>query len=486
MKILPVIIFSITLLIPFQSYAKSNRDRINAELGQYTYPIIFKHLPDRLREFKPYFQAIAFAVLTSALVFALRRASEPQGYLSTVALAGILSVMIANSTFFLQLCHDTVHNLNKALNVDSTYAVAHRLYNAALNFHGLTEGNGHTAEAGLDIDVEVGREENIMNDSHVSSLSFFTDPFGYLMKGIKSLVVVFIGIVISATMSLCSFFVVILETIRYFLMQCGSLVLPIFISGLMTQSFRSQSITYIFGLIGMVCWPLGWSLGHIGTVALYDAIIEIVNGSIITDSGMAHKVIEVLSEVENPWEYVATTAGWLVTASIGSLLWLMLLFLGVVIWVIIVTLSAPFLIQKCVSCGAQFFIGIANGAAQTLARTIGGAASYGMVRSARSTTMSENGERPQPSTALRAGFSAARTLMNASRFQGEPSQLSQVFDTGLDELRQYRAEAAQVDIGRVAARKAIESVTGRSPPSKDARMRARASKEARESVDAEK
>ncbi|OAI50834.1 hypothetical protein AYO37_00120 [Opitutia bacterium SCGC AG-212-L18] len=67
--------------------------------------------------------------------------------------------------------------------------------------------------------------------------------------------------------------------------------------------------------------------------------------------------------------------------------------------------------------------------------------------------MGENGERPQPSPGMRAAFALSRTTMNASRFQGDPGQFSQIGDTGIDELRQYRAEAAQVDTARAAVSK---------------------------------
>lgn len=92
------------------------------------------------------------------------------------------------------------------------------------------------------------------------------------------------------------------------------------------------------------------------------------------------------------------------------------------------------------------------------------------------------GQRPQPSTALRAGFSAARTMMNAAKFQGDPGQMSQVFDTGLDELRQYRAEAAQVDIARSAANKARDTVMSKSPLGKDEILGKRSAKKAVDSV----
>lgn len=497
MRCLAVILFVTAMLLPLESYAKRDEGAyINADLAQYSYSVIFKNLPDILREFKPYFRAVAFVILTGALVFAFKNAHEPKGYLTAVAFAGILSAVMTNSGFLLQMGEDLVQSLNRSLCVNSTYAVADRLYNAALNFHEVKveKDKDFNREIEKDAIAEAQEQDLLKAGKKTSALGFLKDPMGYIIKGIKSFIVCLIAMIISLMVGLCAFFVVCLETIRYFLIQCGALVVPIFLAGLMTQNFRSQSITFIFGLIGILCWPIGWSLGHMGTIALYDAILEIVNGSIITDSGAAHKVIEVLSETADPFAYATATAGWLAVASIGSLLWLLLMFLGVVIWVILVTFTAPFLIQRCVSSGAQFFSGLTGGTAQTLSRALGGGASYAMIRSARATSMSNEGggdssgigggtgQRPQPSPALRAGFSAARTMMNASRFQGDPGQMAQVFDTGLDELRQYRAEAAQVDIARSAANQARDIVMGTSPSSKDEILARRSAKKAVETV----
>lgn len=476
MKNRNAILVLLILFIPFQFFARLDGYEINAELGNYSHPIIFANLSEHLKEFKPYFQSIAFVILTSALIFALKRANEPQSYLGPIAFSGILIVLIAQCSFFLQLGNDTIYSLNKALKVDSTYMVANRLYNAALNFYGVNEEKVKNPARAAEMDAR--SNDALGEESAISSFDFLKNPFGILMKGIKMMVVMIIGAIISVVMALCSFLVIILETIRYFLIQCGALILPIFLAGLMTQSFRSQSITFIFGLIGILCWPLGWSLGHIGTTALFEGIIETVNRSIIIEEGRSHKVIEILSEINDPWSYVHLTKEWLVVGDISMLLWLMLLFLGIVIWVVIVTLCAPFLIQRSIASGAQFFSGIAGAAAQTVSGAIGGLGSYAMVRSARSTSMSPNGERPQPSRLLRAGFAGARTMMNASRFQGDPSQVSQIFDSGLDELRHYRAEAAQVDLGRTARGNRSESNGSSSENS----MMRNASKKARDLV----
>ena len=444
MKILKAALFFIALLVPMQSHAKGDWDDINGDLAEYSYPVIFEKLPEKMAEFSPYFQAIAYIIIVSALGFAFLNAGDPKSYWTAVVLAGLLSAVIATSSNFVQLGLDTVHSLNKGLKVDSPHAIANRLYNAGLHFQ----------EAKInDEDKDAGRDKMVMakpkvNDSQTGTISFFKDPLGYVNQGIKTLVVLFIAMIIHLLLYLCALFMMCVETFRYFLIQCGTLILPVFIAGLMTKNFRAQSITYIFSMIGILCWPIGWSLGHIGTVALYDSILQIINGALITDSKIASNVIEELSTVDNAFAHVSLVASWIGVASIGSLISILGMFLGIVLWILLVTFSAPFLIQRCVSSGAQFFTGLAGGTAQATSRSMGGAASYGMVRSARSTTMGENGERPQPSTGMRAAFAASRTMMNASRFQGDPSQFSQIGDTGIDELRQYRAEAAQVDIAK--------------------------------------
>lgn len=449
MKLIKTVLFLILLLVSLQSHGKVKVtvEYVNRDLLEYSYPVIFKNLPAKLAEFTPYFQAIAFVIILTALGFAFLNASEPKSYLSSVALSGLLSVSIATSGLFVQLGLDAVHSLNKGLKVDSSYAIAHRLYNAALHFQDpviKSEDRNTVMEKRVMAACEAGNQK-------IGIKSFWKDPIGGINYGIKSFVGFFISMVIYLLLHLCALFMVCVETIRYFLIRCGALILPIFIAGLMTKNFRAQSITYIFSLVGILCWPIGWALGHIGTVALYDSILQIINGSLTTDSQMASNVIEELSTVENPFVHVSIVASWIAVATVGNLLCLLGMFLGIVLWVLLVTLSAPFLIQRCVSSGAQFFTGLAGGTAQGVARAVGGGASYAMVRSARSTSLGENADRPQPSSGLRAAFAASRTMMNASRFQGDPSQFSQIGDTGIDELRQYRAEAAQVDIARSKA-----------------------------------
>lgn len=477
MKLLKTGLFLLFVLVSLQSQAKAKVtvEYVNRDLLEYSYPVIFKNLPEKLAEFTPYFQAIAFVIILTALGFAFLNASEPKSYLSAVALAGLLSAIIATSGLFVQLGLDAVHSLNKGLKVDSPYAIAHRLYNAALHFQ-------NPVSKSEDRNTEMEKRAMAAydaNDQKIRAKSFWKDPIGAINYGIKSLVGLFISIIIHLLLQMCALFMVCVETIRYFLIRCGVLILPVFIAGLMTKNFRAQSITYIFLLIGVLCWPIGWSLGHIGTVALYDSILQIINGMIVTDGQGAANVIEELSVVENPFAHVSIMVSWVAVASIGSLVSLLGMFLGIILWVLLVTLSAPFLIQRCVSSGAQFFTGLAGGAAQGVARAVGGGASYAMVRSARSTAMDENGERPQPSSGLRAAFAASRTMMNASRFQGDPSQFSQIGDTGIDELRQYRAEAAQVDMARSKASK--KTAWGWTPKDDEKTMR-EASKKAAENV----
>lgn len=457
MKWLKTTLFFISFSPSINVYAKEKIECINQDLLEYSFPVLFEGLPEKLAEFTPYFQAIAFVIIVASLGFAFLNSSEPRSYLSAVVFAGVLSAVIATSGLFVQLGLDTVHSLNKALNVDSPYAIAHRLYNAGMHFQEprIKDDNSDLEMDKMAMAMDITNPDEKVDEEKKGNktISFFKNPVACINHGLKSLVVLVIAMIIHLLLYICALFMICVETFRYFLIRCGALILPVFIAGLMTKNFRAQSITYIFSLIGVLCWPIGWSLGHIGTVALYDAILQIINGALITDSSAAANIIEDLSTVENPFDHVTMVASWIAVASIGSLISIFGMFVGIVLWVLLVTLSAPYLIQRCISSGAQFFGGLVGGTAQASSRAIGGGASYVMVRSARSTAMSANGERPQPSPSMRAAFALSRTMMNASRFQGDPGQFSQIGDTGIDELRQYRAEAAQVDTARAAVSK---------------------------------
>ncbi|OAI50832.1 hypothetical protein AYO37_00110 [Opitutia bacterium SCGC AG-212-L18] len=457
MKWLKTTLFFILLSTSINVYAKEKVERINQDLLEYSFPVLFEGLPERLAEFTPYFQAIAFVIIVASLGFAFLNANEPRSYLSAVVFAGVLSAVIASSGLFVQLGLDTVYSLNKALNVDSPYAIAHRLYNAGMHFQEprIQEGNSDLEMDKMAMAMTSPDDKPEDEKKGNRMVRFFKNPVACINHGLKSLVVLFIAMIIHLLLYVCALFMICVETFRYFLIRCGALILPVFIAGLMTKNFRAQSITYIFSLIGVVCWPIGWSLGHIGTVALYDSILQIINGALITDSRAASNIIEDLSTVDNAFDHVTRVASWVGVVSIGSLISIFGMFVGIVLWVLLVTLSAPYLIQRCISSGAQFFSGLVGGAAQATSRAMGGGASYVMVRSARSMAMGENGERPQPSPGMRAAFALSRTMMNASRFQGDPGQFSQIGDTGIDELRQYRAEAAQVDTARAAVSKKV-------------------------------
>ena len=453
-----LIVFMFTIV---SSFAKERGDDLSLDLTHYSYPVIFKNLPDHVDQFKPYFQAIAFIILVTALIFAFRNSGNAHSYMTAIAISGLLAMCIANSSMFLRLSQDTVGAFNKALDIDSTTKIAHNMYNMALCFQGLKKSTIEEEDLSYYFKAETQEKPG-----YKDLIKFAKNPGGMISGGIKTLVTLTIAFLIHIILTICSIFVIIVDAIRFFLVQCASLLLPVFIAGLMTQTFRSQSIAYIFGLLGILFWPVGWSLGHIGTLALFDSIIAIINGTIMTESNPAKQFVENLQEIDNPYAHIRYTAEWLFVTGIGSLFSLAAMILGLILWVVIVTFSAPFLIQKVISSGAQYFSSIATGTAQSMSRTVGGTASYAMVRSAKATTLKnmaslgEGGKsaRGQPSPSMRAGFSMARTLMNASRYDGNPSQLPHVFDSGLDELRGYRAEAAQVDISKMASDRAIDKV----------------------------
>ena len=67
-------------------------------------------------------------------------------------------------------------------------------------------------------------------------------------------------------------------SIRFLLVHLESIVLPVFIAMIATDSLRGTGNNFVLGIVGIIFWPLGWALGHIGTLALanwFDSMVAL-------------------------------------------------------------------------------------------------------------------------------------------------------------------------------------------------------------------
>lgn len=138
--------------------------------------------------------------------------------------------------------------------------------------------------------------------------------------------------------------------LQQFLLGLAFAFAPLFLSFLALQSTGFIGSKYIMGVVGIICWPLGWAAASIGTSNLIDVATE-----------------QKLVVLTNVYGLQTIMAG----AIIGG-------------WIILTTLIAPVIIQGAIATGAQVggaLLGgvLTAGAAAASAGTTAGAtlAAYG-------------------------------------------------------------------------------------------------------------
>lgn len=95
-------------------------------------------------------------------------------------------------------------------------------------------------------------------------------PTNILYTAVRALMMRFLAFVVAGLVSLvlmlASFIIAIMSAIRYFLLVTMSIMLPVFLAGLLSESWRSAARNFILQFIGVLSWPVGWSLGNLGTL----------------------------------------------------------------------------------------------------------------------------------------------------------------------------------------------------------------------------
>jgi hypothetical protein len=181
-----------------------------------------------------------------------------------------------------------------------------------------------------------------------------------------------------------------LDSLRYFLLMLGAMMLPTFIAGYSTKSFSNQGHNYVTGMISLMLWPVWWMLGHIGTVGLFNAYVSLISGTSIVSSAANANFVTQFS-----WQNIDATVSGASTAAIaaGGLMaagaTVPFLYMGVVTlgafglfcWVMLVTIGGPMLGHKLVTSGASFYGGAVGGAM----KAGGGAMSTGLKVAAKTT-----------------------------------------------------------------------------------------------------
>ncbi|MDZ4816206.1 MAG: hypothetical protein SGI71_08070 [Verrucomicrobiota bacterium] len=219
------------------------------------------------------FCGIALVILIGGLVFGLRDTNDPSSILKVISSGLILAVVISIGpklvTFADQagkaVAKDT--GLNTPLQVsEKAMSYAMFIQNSLTDHDEKEDGIVATGNATLDTNLNwgLGFWNSTMDMFNVGQ--FFTKFKEYL----KIIVAGVMGFFLFCLLWVCTFVTDVYMVVRLFLLYAGTAILPVFIAGLGTQSYKSQGMNYILGLVAIACWPIGWALGHIGTVVLFD------------------------------------------------------------------------------------------------------------------------------------------------------------------------------------------------------------------------
>ena len=75
------------------------------------------------------------------------------------------------------------------------------------------------------------------------------------------------------------------DALRFLLLHVGSIILPAAIAASTTSLVRNQGSSYVFGMIGIAAWPIGWVFVNIDGILLQKVQIRLLNAQfLLTDS----------------------------------------------------------------------------------------------------------------------------------------------------------------------------------------------------------
>ena len=145
-----------------------------------------------------------------------------------------------------------------------------------------------------------------------------------------------------ATALIAAIIVMGFDFLRYLFLHVGSIVLPLAIAAATTNIMRNQGISYIFSMIGVAAWPIGWVFVNIIAYTLQKVQVRLLNAKfLLVDSD------ELGASLANSIGSTVFTLG------LDSLGLIMLLQVLVVATIIGGYLTACIIIQRFVTSGGM-------------------------------------------------------------------------------------------------------------------------------------
>jgi hypothetical protein len=209
-----------------------------------------------------------------------------------------------------------------------------------------------------------------------AALDFSKDPLGTIGSAIRYVSFKLLGILgafaIWMILQCCGIVMYVFLSIRFLLVHLESIVLPAFVAMLATDSLRGTGHNFVLGIVGIIFWPLGWALGHVGTLALATWFNSLVGTTLhVPGAPQPGAIYDMIVNGPGPGLPVPTPQALAVAVGItfvGALI--------IGIYVLIVTFSAPFIIAKALRSGSGMFGELMGGTAKGIAAL--GAAAAGL------------------------------------------------------------------------------------------------------------
>lgn len=260
-----------------------------------TFARMFPNFPEQCKTLYTLLMPVAVVILVVALIGIMRQANTPRTMLRPIVKLLMVVMAIALWSDWMGTASGAAKTVIEKM--DANPSAAAQKY----------------------VDILVSKEEPKSKDGWFG-LPSAAQMYEAVLWGILTL----IGIV-------AQFMIWAAYILQQFLLGLAFAFAPIFLSFLALQATGFIGSKYIMGVVGIICWPLGWAAASIGTSNLIDVATE--------------QKLVVLTNV-----YGLQTI--LAAAIIGG-------------WIIITTLIAPVIIQSAIATGAQVGGALLSGALTT-------------------------------------------------------------------------------------------------------------------------
>ena len=339
---------------------------------------VFSTLPDLATKGRQIFTAFAFVMVLAGVVNTVYRAESYKAMLQPVLAAALVAGCI----------HAIPYLMNLGLTIADDAAVATGTGSATV------VANKVTAMADLFIDPEKSQAQapagttataNAVNKDDTTFLGGIGAYFSNRWANVKSAAKLMNGGVMDSAAALIhTLFIMVIHgicfallyiagaathlvmTFRYFVVIASSILMPVAIAGLLIQSWRGNAMSFIMSIIGVMSWPIGYAVGHLGTLAIFTWCIH----SVEMVYGLANNSLVPYIDPTSSHSFVDGAATLATGAAKQVFLGPVTVLMGISVltaWILAVDFGAAFGMSKFVMGGANFFGALTAGATKTAA-----------------------------------------------------------------------------------------------------------------------